>query len=186
MTVSTSLPYSSRLRSACSAPLEARRTHVPRLPAPALRVGRDLRPHVGRRVAHRMPIGRRNRRGRLRQLMPQHFQLASQKRIIEHEPHIVFDHAQPLASPIQRGVEDANCRCFGHGSVRVTGVIIFPPPLNEPIKPRPLVADGVQPTKTPPPFHQRDAVSATTGRGFICRRRRQTGMAAWPAPRRSL
>ena len=54
-----------------------------------------------------MPIGGGNCRGRFTQFMPQQLRLARQKRVVEHEPHVILDHAQPLTGPIQRGVDDS-------------------------------------------------------------------------------
>ncbi len=92
------------------APLETGETHVERVGPPAFRRGRNLRADVGRRVARREPFGGGNHHSRPCQLVPQRLRLASQKRIVEREPHVVLDDAQPLTGTIQLSVDDSeNC-----------------------------------------------------------------------------
>ena len=42
------------------------------------------------------------------------FACACQKRIVEHEPHVVFDHPQPFRGSVQRGIENPHNRGLRH------------------------------------------------------------------------
>src|SRR5262245_39426746 len=46
--------------------------------------------------------------------MPNRLRFPRQKWIVEHEPHIVFDHPQPFRGSVQRGIKNPNNRGLRH------------------------------------------------------------------------
>ena len=102
-------------------PLQTAGTNVPRVLERFARRRRNLRADIALRVARRVPIGRtRSRPPRPPRSCRSAFACARQKRVVEHEPHVVFDHAQPLAGPVERGIEDSN-----NGGVRHGGQVVI-------------------------------------------------------------
>ena len=61
-----------------------------------------------------MTLGERQQRPCRRQIVPQAFELLRQMPVVEDEPHIIFDDAQPLGCPVEGSVENANGGVVDH------------------------------------------------------------------------